>query len=211
MFSLRTDFCSVRRDGHDHILTVEPGGRVGGVERRMYEETVNTRALRRVKPVEVRVLAPGEADVIGEPVPWRAKPAAGSVIEEVAKTPDAPVVDPTHYGKRRRRKDHVWRYRSAQVAVALSMIGTAAAVLCLLLGDRQIARVVGGIAVGLAVAGLVLCWRSQLARRVIGYAVAASLLSVGAAAASLALPDHWFEDSGEMHEGQVQQVRPRGN
>jgi hypothetical protein len=177
----------------------------------MYEETVNSRALRRIKPVEVRVLAPGEADIIGEPILRGHRPSAGAVIEEVTRTPDAPVVDPTHYGKRRRRKDHVWRYRLAQVVVALSMIGTAAAVLCLLLGDRQIAQVVGGIAVGLAVLGLGLCWRSQLARRVIGYAVAATLLSIGAAAGSFVLPDHWFEDAGQIHEGRVEQVRPRGN
>ena len=172
----------------------------------MLDELAESRALRRVKPVisrevpadTIQILEPAQSVSIHSPPPE---------IEEVARSPQAIVIDPTRLGRRRRRRRHVRQYRLAQVAVAASMLGVVATITCILLGDRHVASAIGVTSVALALAALWLSWRTRLAGRVQGYALAATLLAAMVAVAALGLPPYLFDSADNT--GQVQKVTPR--
>lgn len=159
---------------------------------------------RRIKRVISRELGDEESDrahsdhqitsahSLGDP----SAPASPSVVQ-VAKARargDIPVIDPTRFARRRRKRSHVLRYRMAELATGLCVVMTIASVACLVFGDRFLGQLAGGGAVLLGLVAVAFSWQTHLSSRVLGYATAATVIAGLAAGIALALPASLFEE-----------------
>lgn len=158
---------------------------------------------RRVKPVISRPVSPDLA--LGEP-------AAGALFPPLPLENSNGHVDKTEDailpGQRRRRSRQAQRYVLAQIAVVFSLLVTTAGMICASLGDRGPAMVLsaGGLLAGLS--GILLACPIGLPRRMLGYALAATILSALAAGASSLFPEAWFQDGAPADLPRFEPKRP---
>lgn len=150
---------------------------------------------RRAKPVISRDLSDSGAELLPAIIePAQAAPPPGPVLIKPAKPGDVPVLDPTIYSQRRRKRNHVRRYRLAELTTGLSFIATIAAIGCLALGDRHLGQFTAATSVLLGLAAMAIAWPTRLSSRVLGYAMAATIVATIGLTVSLALPASWFEE-----------------
>jgi hypothetical protein len=144
-------------------------------------KSVISRELSRTIPAEVPERSP-------------AAPLPSPVLIKPGGPDDVPVLDPTRYSERRRKRGHVMRYRLAELTTGLSVVGTIAAITCLSLGDRQLGQVTTVVAVLLGLIAIAISWPTRLSSRVLGYAMAATIVAALSATVALALPASWFDE-----------------
>src|SRR5688500_1884031 len=138
--------------------------------------TGGSTAIRRLKYVPSREVAQEQIVIIDPPA---ARPVAPNspALEELKDPESPPAVDPTRIGLYRPYK-HLVKYRFAQLATAACIAATTAALITLIMADRDIAGVIALAALATGFAAVFLGMRSRMSSRIAGYAVAACTLSV---------------------------------
>jgi hypothetical protein len=91
-----------------------------------------------------------------------------------------PVVDPTILGYRQRRHGHHRVYRWTQLLTMFSALASAAGVICTMVDEPFVGRILAGSGLSLAVLALFLSTRTSLSSRWRGWAVAAVVFAVAA-------------------------------
>ena len=81
----------------------------------------------------------------------------------------------------------------AQLAVGISLLASAIAIVCVALGEELVARPAMYVALIAGIVATFLAAARGLASRVLGYAIAAMLLAAVAFVAASLLPDDWRE------------------
>ena len=145
--------------------------------------------VRRSKPVEARQVGAGEVIVIESAAP----PQGSPILREVASPSSPPAIEPTRLGERRRKRGHERRYRLAQWASILSVLGSATAAACMAMGDVRIGLVMAISASGLGLGGVTISATQRLSSRLLGSAIAISVLAILILLAAVGLPRGWFE------------------
>ena len=165
----------------------------------MTHDDTTAETSRRIKRVISRELDGDEADqrqldFAQPPIdPAAASPSVVQVAKASARG-DIPVIDPTGFARRRRKRSHVLRYRIAELSTGLCIVMTIASVACLVFGDRYLGQMAGGGAVLLGLVAVAFSWQTHLSSRVLGYATAATVIAGLAAGIALALPASLFEE-----------------
>lgn len=156
------------------------------------EQSSNFPLVRRAKPVESRPVDP--AAVAAAPPPLIEAPSAPVLIEPQESEP-LPVVDPTTYSQRRRKRRHEKLLQLSRFLIAGSFVATLAAIVCLVLGDdRFVANALTSLAISIGIAAIFISWPTRLSARVLGYAVASTVLASICFAAFSLLPKDLFDD-----------------
>jgi hypothetical protein len=153
-----------------------------------------TPMFRRAKPVISRDLSAVPPDLLPAAAHPPPPPAPPPALIKPARPGDVPVLDPTKYSQRRRKRSHVRLYRWAELTAGLSCVATVTAIACLALGDRQIGQLASLAAVAFGFGAIAVSWPTRLSSRVLGYAIAAAIVAILITTVAFALPASLFED-----------------
>jgi len=149
-------------------------------------------AMRRV--VQSRTVKPGDVVIIDSVPPAQSSP----ILREVISPNSPPAIEPTRLGERRRKRGHERRYRLAQWACILSLLATAAAVGCITLGDLRIALLSATAGSALGIVGVIVSAATRLSSRLLGSAIAVSVLALAVTLCATGLPRGWFEHHADQ-------------
>ena len=152
---------------------------------------------------------PLEAAIVPVPAePERPPSFESDAVLVIPRTPDAeardqrpeppdttPVVDPTLLGLRHRRSGHHRVYRWTQMMTMLCGLAAGVSLLCTMLGESLVGRILAGIATGFGMIAVFLSSRTSLSMRWRGWAVAATVFAL------VALGMTWIHDTFTEHEG----------